>query len=54
MVGDHPENDLSEFCDQDKFKQDQKNAGQLIWLFWSGEIAYCSTYHGNVQVQTTT
>ena len=32
MAGDHPENDLSEFCDQDQIKQYQTNVGQPIWL----------------------
>ena len=31
MAGDHPENDLSKFCDQDQIKQDQTIAGQQIW-----------------------
>ena len=31
MAGDHPENDLSEFCDQDQIKQYQTIVGQLIW-----------------------
>ena len=29
---DHPENDLSEFCDQDQIKQYQTIVGRLIWL----------------------
>ena len=32
MAGDHPENDLSEFCDQDQVKQYPTIVGQLIWL----------------------
>ena len=31
-AGDHPENDLSEFCGQDQIKQYQTTVGQLIWL----------------------
>ena len=34
---DHPENDFSEFCDQDQVKQYQRIVGQLIWL--TGPIA---------------
>ena len=30
MAGDHPENDQSEFCDQDQIKQYQTIVGQLI------------------------
>ena len=32
MAGNHPENDLSEFCDQDQIKQYQTIVGQLILL----------------------
>ena len=32
VAGDHPENDLSEFCDKDQIKQHQTIVGQLIWL----------------------
>ena len=32
MAGDHPEDDLSEFCNQDQIKQYQTIVGQLIWL----------------------
>ena len=38
MAGDHPENDLSEFCDQDRFKQYQTIVGQLIWLSGLGRF----------------
>ena len=43
MAGDHPENDLSEFCDQDQIKQYQTIVGQLIWLSGLGrfDIAVC-------------
>ena len=30
--GDHPESDISDFCDQDQIKQYQTIVGQLIWL----------------------
>ena len=37
VVGDHPENDLSGFCDQDQIKEYQQ-----LWTtnlaFWTGEI----------------
>ena len=37
MAGDHPESDLSDFCNQDQIKQ-----YQTIWTinltFWTGEI----------------
>ena len=32
MAADHPENDLSEFCDQDQIKQYQTIIGWIIWL----------------------
>ena len=32
MAGNHPENDLPEFCDQDQIKQYQTIVGQLILL----------------------
>ena len=32
MAGDHPESDLSEFCNQDQIKQYQTIVGQLNWL----------------------
>ena len=38
MAGDHPENDLSEFCDQDQIKQYQTIVGQLIWLSGLGRF----------------
>ena len=31
MAGDHAENDLSDFCDQDQIKEYQTIVGQLIW-----------------------
>ena len=31
-AGDHPENELSEFCDQAQIKQYQTIVGHLIWL----------------------
>ena len=30
IVGDHPENDLSAFCNQDQIKENQTIVGQLI------------------------
>ena len=41
MAGDHPENDLSEFCDQDQIKQYQSIVGQLIWLSGLGRFHHC-------------
>ena len=38
VAGDHPENDLSEFCDQDQIKQHQTIVGQLIWLSGLGRF----------------
>ena len=38
MAGDHPENYLSEFCDQDQIKQYQTIVGQLIWLLDWGDL----------------
>ena len=38
MAGDHPENDLSEFCDQDQIKQYQTIVRQLIWLSGLGRF----------------
>ena len=38
MAGDHPENDLSDFCDQDQIKQYQTIVGQLIWLSGLGRV----------------
>ena len=38
MAGDHPENDLSGFCDQDQIKQYQTIVGQLIWLSGLGDL----------------
>ena len=38
MAGDHPENDLSEFCDQEQIKQYQTIVGQLIWLSGLGRF----------------
>ena len=32
VAGDHPENDLSDFCVQDQIKEYQIIVGQLIWL----------------------
>ena len=37
-AGDHPDNDLSEFCDQDQIKQYQTIVGQLIWLSGLGRF----------------
>ena len=37
-AGDHPENDLSELCDQDQIKQYQTIVGQLIWLSGLGRF----------------
>ena len=38
MAGDHPENGLSQFCNQDKIKQYQTIVGQLIWLSGLGRF----------------
>ena len=38
MPGDHPENDLSAFCDQDQIKQYQTIVGQQIWLSGLGRF----------------
>ena len=38
MAGDHPENDLSDFCNQDQTKQYQTIVGQLIWLSGLGRF----------------
>ena len=38
MAGDHPENDLSEFCDQEQIRQYQTIVGQLIWLSGLGRF----------------
>ena len=38
MAGDHPENDLSEFCYQAQVKQYQTAVGQLIWLSGLGRF----------------
>ena len=32
LAGDHPEIDLSEFCDHDQIKQYKTIVGQLIWI----------------------
>ena len=32
MARDHPENNLSDFCDQDQIKQYQTIVGHLIWF----------------------
>ena len=36
--GDHPESDISDFCDQDQTKQYQTIVGQLIWLSGLGRF----------------
>ena len=36
--GDHPESDISYFCDQDQIKQYQAIVGQLIWLSGLGRF----------------
>ena len=36
--GDHPESDISYFCDQDQIKQYQTIVGQLIWLSGLGRF----------------
>ena len=43
MAGDHPEKDLSEFCDQDQIKRYQTIVGLLNWLSGLGrfDIAVC-------------
>ena len=38
VVGDHPESDISDFCDQDHIKQYQTIVGQLIWLSGLGRF----------------
>ena len=38
VAGDHPENDLSNFCDQDQIKEYQTTVGQLIWLLDWGDL----------------
>ena len=38
MAGDHPENDLSKFCNQDQIKQYQTIVGHLIWLSGLGRF----------------
>ena len=38
MGGDHPESDISDFCDQDQMKQYQTIVGQLIWLSGLGRF----------------
>ena len=39
MVGDHPESDLSEFCNQDQIKQTISiNCWTTDLAFWTGEI----------------
>ena len=38
MAGDHPESDLSDFCNQDQIKQYQTIVGQLIWLSGLGRF----------------
>ena len=55
LAGEHPENNLSEFWDQDQIKQYQTIVVQLIWL--SGLERFDIAVHimtENVQVQTTT
>ena len=37
-AGDHPETDLSEFCDEDQITQYQTIVGQLIWLTGLGRF----------------
>ena len=38
IAGDHPETDLSEFCDQDQIKQYETIIGQLVWLTGLGRF----------------
>ena len=38
MAGDHPDNDLYEFFDQDQIKQYQTTVGQPIWLSGLGRF----------------
>ena len=38
MAGDHPENDLSEFCDHNQVKHYQTIVGHLIWLSGLGRF----------------
>ena len=38
VAGDHPENDLSDFCHQDQIKEYQTIDGQLIWLSGLGKF----------------
>ena len=38
VAGDYPENDISDFCDQDQIKEYQTIVGQLIWLSGLGRF----------------
>ena len=38
VAGDNPENDLSDFCDQDQTKEYQTIVGQLIWFSGLGRF----------------
>ena len=38
VAGDHPENDLSDFCNQDQIKEFQTIVGQLVWLSGPGRF----------------
>ena len=38
MAGDHPESDLSDFCNHNQIKQYQTIVGQLIWLSGLGRF----------------
>ena len=38
VAGDHPENDLSDVCNQDQIKEFQTIAGQLVWLSGLGRF----------------
>ena len=40
--GDHPESDISDFCDQDQIKQYQTIVEQLIWLWGDLTLQYMS------------
>ena len=50
VAGDHPENDLSDFGDQDQIKEYHTIVGQTNLSFRIGEIWHCSTCHDNVQI----
>ena len=64
VAGDHPENELSDFCNQDQIKEYQTIDGQLIWLCGLGKfdigvqrlkriIGYLTDFpHGSLRFRT--